>query len=55
MWQFDILYSGNTQMRSPQDYLNMAAVEESKKLNGRRKVQRRIAHILRRMISHAKA
>ena len=42
-------------MKSPQDYLNMAAVEESKKLNGRRKVQKRIAHILRRVLSNAKA
>lgn len=55
MWQFDILYSGNTQTKSKQDYLNMAAVEESKKLNGRRKVQKRIGRILRRMISHSRA
>lgn len=52
MWQFDILNSDYIAPKSPQYYLNMKALEESRKLNGRNHAQRVFFGLLRRIVRH---
>ena len=52
MWQFDILNSENIPQKSEQYYLNMRAVEESRKLNARTHGHGRFSRLLSRLVHH---
>lgn len=52
MWQFDILNSDNIPQKSAQYYLNLKAVEESRKLNARSHGHGRLSRLLSRIVNH---